>query len=300
MLPPVVLSASSPSRERRATLSRAFAASERAAEVGAAAPEDAVVIAPAAWAHDDFDLCALDDEVWACIARRGRCELHVADDGAPPERLAEVAWQVAIRFQRFDIPSNPAAATPLFQGILAAHGELFDRTRPLVAADHDHALDTWRWLLRLAPDAGLALQIAALFHDVERLVTEAEARVEQHARDYHAFKRAHAEAGARMVSELLSRLQTPREVIESSFALVAHHEAAPSAVSGAGPLVNADALSFFSLNAPGFARHFGPAHTERKVAYTAGRLDATGRSWLARVKLTGATRALVAEARASA
>src|SRR5205814_582070 len=84
-----------------------------------------------------------------------------------------------------------------FDKVLARHCELHDMNKPLVAADFDHARDTWRWVLRLAPHASLAVQVAALFHDVERLASESEARIEHRAADYEAFKKAHAAAGAR-------------------------------------------------------------------------------------------------------
>jgi hypothetical protein len=305
MLPHVLLSASSSGADRRGVLERAFAEAGRVVTVGARVPEDAVVVRPSDWARDDFDLLALDDAIWGHLSRRGSCEVHVADDGAEPQRLADAAWQVAVRFQRFEIPRNTAAATPLFDGILAAHEALFDRARPFIAADHDHALDTWRWLLRLAPDAGLPLQVAALFHDLERLVSEADGRIEHLAADYLAFKRSHAEEGARLLRRVLGRLSAPEDLIDNACALIAHHEGNEGMTGAAGapaaaPLLGtADALSFFSLNAPGFLRHFGVPHTARKVAYTLARLDEAGRAWLARLKLTGPTRHLLAEAAAA-
>jgi hypothetical protein len=302
MLPHVLLSASSSIAERRGVLERAFAEAGRDVHVGARTTEGAVLVQPDDWARDDFDLLALDDAIWGQLSRRGRCEVHLGDDGSAPQRLADAAWQLAVRLQRFEIPRNTAAATPLFDSILAAHEALFDRARPFIAADHDHALDTWRWLLRLCADAPLPLQVAALFHDVERLVTEADGRIEHRALDYVAFKRAHAQAGARFLSSVLARLRAPGELIEEACALIAHHEgrAAGTPAPASAPLLEtADALSFFSLNAPGFLRHFGLEHTARKIAYTLARLDEAGRAWLARLKLTGVTRSLMAEASAS-
>ena len=308
-MPLLRIAASSPIPAHRALLARVLASArldrgESDAEGFTPSWSDAALAVTAArWAGDDYDLLALDDEVWRCFGRQGRCEIRIVDDGADLDRLAETALQIAIRFQRFDVSTNPASATPFFQQILAAHEAMFDRRRPLVAADHDHALDTWRWVLRLEPHASLSLQLAALLHDVEGLAGEAEPRVDAAARegghDYAGDKRAEAQAGARVVVTILESLHTPRPLIERTRALVANHEGETSnepVEPAASLLANADALSFFSLGAPAFARHFGLTHTARKVAHCVRRLDVEGHSWLARLKLPRTIRALVFEA----
>jgi hypothetical protein len=305
MLPLLRIAASSPITAHRALLARVLASTridrgESDPEAfGPVWSEAAIAVTAARWAGDDYDLLALDDEVWRCFGRHGRCELRIVDDGAELDRLAECALQVALRFQRFDASTNPASATPFFQQILAAHEAMFDRRRPLVAADHDHALDTWRWVLRLEPHASLSLQLAALLHDVEGLTSEGEVRAGDGTADYVAFKQAQAWAGARVVVNILESLHTPRPLIERTRTLVAEHEALSGTQSlepAAALLANADALSFFSLGAAGFARHFGLPHTARKVAHCVRRLDVEGHSWLARLKLPRTIRALVFEA----
>jgi hypothetical protein len=307
MLPAFRLAVSSPVPGHRTLVGRVLTSArfDREGEPEGFGPvwsDAAISVTVTRWAADDYDLLALDDEVWRTLGRHGRCELRIVDDGASPALLAESTLQIAIRFQRFDVTPNPASATPFFQQILAAHEAMFDRRRPLVAADHDHALDTWRWILRLEPHASLSVQLAALFHDIERLASEADARVEGGVRDYVAFKRAHAEEGARIVARLLASLNTPQPLVERTQALVAAHELAPPGETAepvepaVALLANADALSFFSLNAPGFARHFGPEHTARKIAYTLRRLDDTGLAWLTRLKLPRTIHAAVSEA----
>jgi hypothetical protein len=306
MLPLLRFAVSSPVPAHRALLARVLASARHdRAESGDAdgfAPawtEAAIPVSVARWAAEDYDLLVLDDEVWRCFGQHGRCELRIVDDGGEPDRLAESALQIAIRFQRFDASTNPASATPFFQQILAAHEAMFDRRRPLVAADHDHALDTWRWVLRLEPHASLSLQLAALLHDVEGMTSEGEARVADGVGDYVGWKQAQAQAGAGVVVRILESLHTPRPLIDRTRALVADHEGAPSSEPvepATALLANADVLSFFSLGAPGFARHFGLAHTARKVAHTVSRLDVEGHSWLARLKLPRTIRALVFDA----
>ena len=87
--------------------------------------------------------------------------------------------------------------------VLRRHAALHDVEKPLVAADLDHAIDTWQWMLRLDPGASLRGAAGRAFHDVERLESEAGLRVEQHAPDYAAFKDSHAARGARAHREVL-------------------------------------------------------------------------------------------------
>lgn len=198
--------------------------------------------------------------------------------------IGAVACEVLTRFQRFVDRRNDASRAPVFDAVLAAHRAMHDTSKPLVKADLDHAIDAWQWLLRLSPDAGLAVQLAALFHDVERLESEPDARVEQHAPDYQAFKDAHARRGGDVAYDVLVGCGVDRKTAVRTRAIIATHER-----RGIDPdvdlLNDADALSFFSLNSSGYADYFGHAQTRKKVAYTLGRLGPSARARLAAVRL---------------
>lgn len=185
---------------------------------------------------------------------------------------AGAALELLTRYQRL-LPLSPAASRmPQLGRVLEAHRDLFDLRKPLVRADYDHAVDTWRWLLRLSPRASVALQLAALFHDIERLESEADERREQHASDYLAFKVHHAARGAQLAARTLYQLGFDDQVIERAIALIYAHEQ-PGQDAELLLLNDADALSFFSLNTWGYLRYYGAAQTERKVAYTLGRMS---------------------------
>ncbi|HVI03622.1 MAG TPA: DUF4202 family protein, partial [Enhygromyxa sp.] len=166
---------------------------------------------------------------------------------------------------------------------------------PLVRADYDHALDTWQWLLRLTPDASLALQLAALLHDVERLRSEPERRVEQHAGDYQQFKDQHAARGAELAAALLREARLSDVVVRETSRLIAAHERR-SDDRELALLNDADALSFCSLNSAGFADYYGPEHTQKKIAYSWNRLSARARGHLAHVRLRPDVRAMIGRA----
>jgi hypothetical protein len=178
---------------------------------------------------------------------------------------------------------NPASAGPDFDRILVGHRVLHNLQRPLVKADHDHALDTWQWILELDPDAGLAVQAAALFHDIERLDSEAGARIEHRAPDYQAFKDEHARKGALVAARALAGAGLPPSEIAHVTDLVAGHER-PLARGEAALLADADVLSFFSCNIQGFLRYYGPSHTQLKVAWSIGRLRPEARRMIERIR----------------
>jgi hypothetical protein len=208
---------------------------------------------------------------------------------AREDRLVSFACEVLTRCQRLMDRRNAASRGGLFDRALAEHRAMHPLSKPLVRADYDHALDAWQWALRLDPEAGLAVQLAALFHDVERLVSEADRRIEQHAADYQAFKDDHALRGAWMAGEALARAGVDEATRQRVGRLIAEHERParegdPEAEEIA-LLNDADALSFFSLNSAGYLDYYGPEQTRRKVAYTLRRLRPEARRHLAGIRL---------------
>lgn len=241
-----------------------------------------------AWAADDFDFWAFDRWLDDTVARAQPVRLAV-----PRAEATRTARQVATRAQRLAPRRNGASRTPWFEHVLAQHRRLHDLEQPLVRADLDHAHDTWQWTLRRDPDASGPVQLAALLHDLERLVSEPTARVEHRAPDYQAFKNAHARAGAEVARALLEIAGVPASTIASACALIAVHEHAVVPLESAAgvdepelrALNDADALSFFSLNSPGYLAYFGPEQTARKVDYTLRRMSPVARRELAALRV---------------
>lgn len=241
------------------------------------------------WLAPDFDPFDWDPRVFAA-KETDRLALHLT--GAHGAALASAALQILTRYQGLVGQRNAASSGERFDALLARHRALHDLSLPLVRADYLHARDTWQWVLRLDPNAGLPVQVAALFHDVERLVSEAEQRVEHTARDYQAFKDAHAARSAERTCALLEQLGMDGPTRERVRALVLQHER-PGGDPELALLNDADALSFFSLNASGFLRYFSPEHTRRKVAYTLARLRPEQHHRLQEIRLAPAMRALL-------
>lgn len=245
-----------------------------------------------------YDLDALLDDM--AERRTGPFALLLAGD---EERLPGFAREVLTRYQRLMNRRNAASRNALFDRVLAEHRALHDLAKPLVRADCNHALDTWQWALRLEPEADLAVQLAALFHDVERLVSEADVRIEHHAANtanYQNFKDDHALKGAWMADQTLARAGVDERTRRRTARLIAEHERPPAAddpeASEIALLNDADALSFFSCNSVGYLDYYGPEQTRRKVAYTLRRLRPGSLRYLDGMRL----RPKVAEALAEA
>ncbi|MFL5343296.1 MAG: DUF4202 family protein, partial [Hyalangium sp.] len=126
----------------------------------------------------------------------------------------------------------------------------------------------------------------------ERLLSEADARIEHKAENYQIFKDAHAALGAELTCTLLEELNVAPATCERVRWLVTRHER-PGEDSALALLNDADALSFFSLNSSGFIRYFSLEHTRRKVAYTLARLRPEQHARLERVRLAPTVRALL-------
>ncbi|EYF03206.1 DUF4202 family protein [Chondromyces apiculatus] len=253
-------------------------------------------LSTAAWQRRDADLPTFDAGIDAA-AERGAFALRVEVEGDGD--AASASAEILTRYQRFARRTNAASATRLFARTLEKHRALYDLHKPLVKADFDHAIDAWQWLLRLEPEASAAVQLAALFHDIERLDTEADVRIEHQAASYQAFKDAHAATGARLARALLHHLGWDAATSDRVAALIAHHER-PDDDPALALLNDADALSFFSLNSWGFLNYYGLEHTERKVAYTLRRMTPAARRRLHPVRYHPVVERLLREALAEA
>jgi len=233
----------------------------------------------AAWQDDGFDFWAFDRHLDDLVARGEPLRVVTPATGA-----AALAREIATRGQRLAPRRNRATAGAWFDRVLDEHRARHDLNKPLVRADLDHAIDAWQWSLRLDPEAPCEIQLAVLLHDIERLEREPDARIEHLAADYQAFKDAHARAGARIAHALLSRAGASRELADEVCALIAAHERTSEAPA-IRAINDADALSFFSLNSPGYLSYFGPERTRSKIAYTLARMSPAARRELPALRM---------------
>lgn len=238
-----------------------------AVERAEASGEDDLVIDDFAW-RGAFDFRGFDEAV-----EQARPCRSISVKGVD---AAGVACEVLARYQHLIARRNAASSTLVFDAVLEAHARVFGSS----PADLEHALDTWQWTLRLAPDVGLAVQIAALFHDVHRLESDLHERLEHRA--HRALDDAREDRGGQRALAIVGVLGVDQDEARRARDLVdGRAEAGVDAVV----LDDADALSFLSLMSPRYADHFGLAQTRRKVTFTLGRLSPAARERVALLRL---------------
>jgi hypothetical protein len=226
-----------------------------------------------------------------------------ADEGGVAHALhARRRREGVVSIARVRIVVCQAAATGMassFDILLSRFADLHDFSKPLVVADYDHAIDTRRWMLRLCPQASGAAQMAALLHDVERLESEADARVEHLAPNYALFKQSHARRGGQIARALLEDSGIDRATADRVAELVVDHERSRRDPDVA-LLNDADALSFFSLNSAGYLDYFGWRQTVRKIAYSLERMSAAAAAHLDTITLRADVASLLTRVRVGA
>src|SRR5215216_2400160 len=107
----------------------------------------------------------------------------------------------------------------------------------------DHLVRTRDWVVELDPDAGLALRLAGLTHDIERNFPGGPTP-DLSDPDY---ERVHAERSARIVRDWLASQDAADELVAAVGRLVAAHEA--GGWREADLLQAADSLAFLEVNA---------------------------------------------------
>ena len=127
-----------------------------------------------------------------------------------------------------------------------------------------HSINTLEWVLRLAPDADSALQVAALGPDIERGFPDRRIHA-SNFKTYDEYKQAHALNCARIFSEILTECGVEQAFIDDAARLVASHE------TGGDPrqemLKNADILSFFHVSLPLFNDRRGADITRKRCVW---------------------------------
>ncbi len=139
-----------------------------------------------------------------------------------------------------------------------------------IPEDSQHSKNTRAWVLRLKPEADVALQIAALGHDIERSIKELKIKRE-HYIDYNEFKMAHARNSAKVLDDLLSKYDLNETIRYKVSNLVTHHE------FGGNPEANiikdADSISYFDVNLPFYFQRNSKGETAFRIVWGYQRLS---------------------------
>ncbi len=130
-----------------------------------------------------------------------------------------------------------------------------------VPEDPGHADNTLEWLLHLEPDAGEALQLAALAHDIDRAIEEIKVRRADFD-DFDVFKAAHARHGVTLLRPILTACDVAHDIVDEACRLVLLHEVGGDPDSDL--LKDADSISYFDVNLPLYYQREGWDETKRR------------------------------------
>jgi hypothetical protein len=207
------------------------------------------------WSHSGVDLLGFD-RMMAASANAGEFRLVLWSrdwhDSLVP------CWELLTRYQHLlPIPESCSSLQRVKQA-LAAHRLIHPLDEPRAQRSYEHALDTWRWLLRLDPGAELGLQLAALFHEAgapdSGCVTDAGS----------ALRVSRKRLSARAACRALEPLSLQPQVLA---AMVGHIMGDGSSSARDQQLLrDADALSFISRSTWHYLQQHGARATTRRVA----------------------------------
>lgn len=175
-------------------------------------------------------------------------------EGTPIE--ARHAAEVVTRYQRWIDRRTASSRTRVFDDVLSTHRRL--RAQSIDAdPDVEHSRDTWQWVLRLAPEATLALQLAAIYSDIDDDIA----------------------------LDALIEGGIERDVAERARELMARHAIRRFDDREAALLDEADGLSFFSLGSAGYLDLFGEQKTRRAIGTKLARFGRKARFLMSTVRL---------------
>ena len=145
--------------------------------------------------------------------------------------------------------------------------------------EYVHSQSVLKWVLKLKPNTDVALKIAALGHDIDRSVS---GRIK--AGDfgsYEEYKKQHALRSAKIISELMGKLNFDKKTLEKTRFLIENHE-----VGGGGDveiLKEADSLSFFENNLKHYKK-INPDYVKDKIRFMYDRLSKKARKMVLEIK----------------
>jgi hypothetical protein len=129
--------------------------------------------------------------------------------------------------------------------------------------ESSHAINTLDWVFKIKPNASLALQIAALAHDIERGVPPR--YKSEDFNDHNEYKKAHSDRGAKILEEILQRHNMNQTIIKEATDIVKLHEV--GGTEDAYVLMDADSVSFFDNTLEFYFKYKGLEGTLKQIDY---------------------------------
>jgi ADP-ribose pyrophosphatase YjhB (NUDIX family) len=143
-----------------------------------------------------------------------------------------------------------------------------------------HGLDVFAWVKKLDPKASLSLRIAALFHDIDRVVTPNVGggfKGNRKNQDYLKHKQLHAKRSADYVVKALKLHRFPKSIIKKTKVLILHHDDYAEQIEKINNtdlkiLAAADSFALFTSIAPKLYKMEGESRLKDKIRFMVNKL----------------------------
>lgn len=149
-----------------------------------------------------------------------------------------------------------------------------------LALERQHAENTLLWVKKIRPDASMALQIAAIGHDIERGVPPRYR--DEDFENHDDYKTAHSERGAQILEEIMRRYKIDEKVIREATDLVRMHETGGS--EDADVLMDADSISFFDNNLDFYIGYKGLEGAIKQIEYKFNRCSPRAQKYIEEIE----------------
>lgn len=163
-----------------------------------------------------------------------------------------------------------------------------------VDGEREHAKTVLSWVEKLTENPSVELEIAALFHDIDRLVTPGVGggfKGDRRSVEYEAHKKAHAKRSADYARrKLLQNDVNSRKLVERIGFLISHHDDTGEEVESLKDkeldiLVGADTFAFFDSIAPRLYEAEGEQRLMDKIIFMVEKIPVSAQKILYSQKL---------------
>ncbi|MDD5291375.1 MAG: DUF4202 family protein [Patescibacteria group bacterium] len=157
-----------------------------------------------------------------------------------------------------------------------------------VEGERLHALDVLRWAEKLNPDASIPLKLAALFHDIDRIVTPKMGggfKGDRKSKAYFLHKKRHAERSAEFIVPILKKNGANSNILKKVKFLITHHDDLGKKIgeindSDLNYLVASDNFAFFTSIAQKLLKADGAERVKDKIRFMVDKLTDSARLFL--------------------
>lgn len=162
-----------------------------------------------------------------------------------------------------------------------------------IDGEKNHAKTVLEWVNRLSKNPPIELQLAALFHDIDRVITPGVGggfKGDRKGSEYEQHKKAHAKRSADYLRTKLLEQHTPSDLIDRIYFLISHHDDTGKEVESfqdddLNYLVAADSFAFFSSIAPKLYKAEGEQRLKDKIKFMVEKMPVSTKKLLQSQKL---------------